>query len=126
MNGFMNLMEGPSGPRCAGTPIGLGVFILVLAGLLVKSLSATYAAIAIGVLAATVASFVVLMAMPRAMQISIMSAAIGVSADAGYAKINDETPVTVANGLVKLADGLRMGDAGDRHDQSDRLGKNAA
>jgi hypothetical protein len=30
----------------------------------------------------------------------------GVSADAGYAKLNDQTPITVANGLVKLADAL--------------------
>ena len=36
-------------------------------------------------------------------------AAIGVSADAGYAKLNDETPVTVANALVKLADALAKG-----------------
>ena len=46
------------------------------------------------------------MTMPRATQVSIMGAAIGVSADAGYAEVNDQTPVTVANALVKVADSL--------------------
>jgi hypothetical protein len=38
-----------------------------------------------------------------------MGAAIGVSTDAGYAKLNGETPVTIANALVKLADSMATG-----------------
>jgi hypothetical protein len=50
--------------------------------------------------------YVVFIAMPRAMQISIMGAALGVTADAGYARLNDQTPITIANALVKLADSM--------------------
>lgn len=101
-----HLMLGPDGPKRAGTPIGLGVAALVIAGLLVWYLPPFMAAIALGVMVSAITCFVILIAMPRATQISIMGAAIGVSADASYAKLSDQAPVTVANALVRLADAL--------------------
>jgi hypothetical protein len=47
-----------------------------------------------------------LVAMPRATQISLFGAAIGVTADGAYANFTDQTPVTVASGLVHLATSL--------------------
>jgi len=102
----MHFMEGPGGPKRAGTPIALGVFLLALAIGVVNVLPAFFAAGVLGVLVSAVVCFVILMTMPRATQVSIMGAAIGVSADAGYAEVNDQTPVTVANALVKVADSL--------------------
>ena len=106
MKPVLYFMNGPDGPKRAGTPIGLGILFLLICWLLAQYLPPLYAAIILGVLVSAVVCFVVLMAMPRGTQISIMGAAVGVSADAGYAKFNDETPITVANALVKLADTL--------------------
>ena len=109
ISGLHFFMEGPDGPKRAGTPIVSGILFLSVCWLVCHFLPPFYAAIILGVLVASVVCFVVLMAMPRGTQISIMGAAVGVSADAGYAKFNDETPITVANALVKLADSLTKG-----------------
>jgi hypothetical protein len=53
-----------------------------------------------------------------------MGAAIGVSADGAYAGFTDQTPVIIANALVKLAHGIGQGvgliatDAGSHIDSS--------
>jgi hypothetical protein len=102
----LHLMKGPTGPKRAGTPIGLGIILLIIAALVTVFVPALIAAIILGVMVSAVVCYVVMMAMPRSTQLSIMGAAIGISADASYAKLSDETPVTVANGLIRLADGL--------------------
>ena len=99
-------MDSPDGPKRARTPIIYGLIVIAVLVAIVSVLPPVIAAIAIGILISAVVCYVVLMAMPRATQISIMGAAIGISADAGYAQVNDQTPVTVANGLIKMADSL--------------------
>jgi len=56
-------MKGPGGPRRAGTPIVLGVALLVIALAVIELLPSFIAAIVLGVLVAAVACFVILMAM---------------------------------------------------------------
>lgn len=102
----MSMEPGSGGPQRAATPIALGTVLLVVAGLIVSLLPAWVAAIVLGILAAAVTCYVVLMVVPRNAQIAFMGAAIGVSADAGYAKVTEAAPVTIANALVEWADSL--------------------
>jgi hypothetical protein len=93
-------------PRRAATPIILGIAFLAVAVAAATFLPMRIAAPVLGVLVSAAVCYVIIVAMPRATQVSLMGAAIGVSADASYAKLSDQTPVTIANGLVKLADAL--------------------
>jgi hypothetical protein len=69
------------------------------------------AAVIIGVIAAAILSFYLANNFQRSTQIALLWLAIGVSADAAYAKINDQAPVTVASSLVKLAESIiKLGD----------------
>ena len=90
----------------AAKPIIFGIVFLIVAQAIVFFFPMWIAAPVLGVLVSAAVCYVILVAMPRATQVSLMGAAIGVSADASYAKLNDQTPVTIANGLVKLADAL--------------------
>jgi hypothetical protein len=63
------------------------------------------AAVILGVLAAIALSLYVLRGLERATQVAITWLTIGVVADAAYAKLNDQTPVTIAGALVKAAEG---------------------
>jgi hypothetical protein len=100
---------GGGGYLRAAIPIIIGALFLGLGLAAVDFLPGMGAAIAVGLLVSAGFSYVVLIAMPRATQLSLMGAAIGVSADAGYAKLNDQTPITVANALVKMADSITEG-----------------
>jgi hypothetical protein len=102
----LEMMSSSTGEKRAAIPIVSGIILLAVAYAIIVLFSAFVAALLLGVLASTVVSYVILMAMPRVAQITIMGAAIGVSSDAGYAQLNDKTPVTVATGLVKLAGSL--------------------
>jgi hypothetical protein len=95
-----------SGDVRAGVPIIAGVILLAISAAIAEFLPIQIAAVALGILFSAAFSYVVFIAMPRAMQISIMGAALGVTADAGYARLNDQTPITIANALVKLADSM--------------------
>jgi hypothetical protein len=69
------------------------------------------AAIILGIIAAGLLTYLLLRGMGRATQIALLWLAIGVSADAAYARINDQVPVTIANVLVRLADSMiKLGD----------------
>lgn len=63
------------------------------------------AAVILGVLAAIALSTYVLRGLERATQVAILWLSIGVVADAAYAKLNDQAPVTIAGALVKAAEG---------------------
>jgi hypothetical protein len=63
------------------------------------------AAVILGVLAALALSTYVLRGLERATQLAITWLTIGVVADAAYAKLNDQAPVTIAGALVKVAEG---------------------
>ena len=69
------------------------------------------AAVLIGVIAAAILTFYLTRNAQRSTQIALLWLAIGVSADAAYAKINDQTPVTIASTLVRLAESIiKLGD----------------
>ncbi|WP_125461678.1 MULTISPECIES: hypothetical protein [Rhodomicrobium] len=63
------------------------------------------AAVILGVLAALALSAYVLRDLQRPTQIAILWLSLGVVADAAYAKLNDQVPVTIAGALVKLVEG---------------------
>ena len=63
------------------------------------------AAVILGVLAALALSTYVLRDLQRPTQIAILWLLIGVVADAAWAKLNDQVPVTIAGALVKLVEG---------------------
>jgi len=98
-----SIEDTPEGRRRALRPIIYGLVVIILAAAACFFLPANYAAVAIGILAAAVVCYVVIMATPRGVQIAIMGTALGISADAGYAQLNNKTPVTVANALIELA-----------------------
>ncbi len=98
-----------SGEVRAVVPIVSGIVLLAISVAVAEFLPIRIAAVVLGILFSAAFSYVVLVAMPRAMQISIMGAALGVTADAGYARLNDQTPITIANALVKLADSMIKG-----------------
>jgi hypothetical protein len=88
------------------------ILFLGIAALIIWFLPARVAAILLGVLAALAFSYFLVRRMPRAHQLAMFWAIIAVSADAAYAKLNDQTPVTVANALMKLAEGAaKLADA---------------
>jgi hypothetical protein len=93
-------------PNRAMLPVLVGALFLGACWLVANWLSPTYAAAIIGALVSSAACFVMLVAMPRATQLSLFGAAVGITADGAYATFTDQTPVTVANGLVRLAHGL--------------------
>lgn len=84
----------------------LGAILLVGAVILICWLLPNRtAALLLGALAAAALCYA-LRDGPRAPQVALMWLAIGVSADAAYAKLNDQPSFTIANGLMRLFDGL--------------------
>ena len=69
------------------------------------------AAIIVGIIIAALVSFFLLRNFERLTQVALLWLAIGITADAAYARVNDQTPVTIASALVKLADAIiKLGD----------------
>jgi hypothetical protein len=90
-------------PSSAVKAVVAGSLFVLACVVAALSFSATWAAAIMGFFVAAALSFIVLVAMPRSVQLSIFGAAIGISADGAYAKLTDQTPVTVANALISLA-----------------------
>jgi len=79
--------------------------------LVIMLLPGRTAAVILGIAAAAVLIFFLVRNMERGTQIALLWLAIGVSADAAYAKVNDQAPLTIANALVKLAEAfIKLGD----------------
>jgi hypothetical protein len=93
-------------PGRAGIPVFIGIVFLGLCWFVATWIAPNYAAGIIGILVSSAACFVMLVAMPRAAQLSLFGAAVGVTADGAYATFTDQTPITIASGLVRLADSL--------------------
>jgi hypothetical protein len=69
------------------------------------------AAILLAIIAAALLTFLVLRNTARTMQIALLWLGIGISADAAYARVNDQTPVTIATALVRLVEAIiKLGD----------------
>jgi hypothetical protein len=83
------------------------VVVLALAGAAaaIYLLPNRTAAVILGVLAGLALSTYVLRGLERATQVAITWLTIGVVADAAYAKLNDQTPVTIVGALVKVVEG---------------------
>lgn len=64
------------------------------------------AAIIVGIVVAALLTFMMLRSFERVTQIAILWLAIGITADAAYARVNDQVPVTIASALVKLAEAI--------------------
>jgi hypothetical protein len=100
----LHSIEGTPEGRWRGfLPIVYGLVIIALGFAACYFLPAKYAAVVLGVLAAIIVCYVVIMAAPRGIQIAVMGTALGIGADAGYAQLNNKTPVTVANAVIDLA-----------------------
>jgi hypothetical protein len=69
------------------------------------------AAILLAIIAAALLTFLVLRGLARTTQIALLWLGIGISADAAYARVNDQVPVTVATALVRLVEAIiKLGD----------------
>jgi hypothetical protein len=89
----------------------LPTILLVLAALAgaaaaIYFLPNSTAAVILGLIAALALSTYVLRGLQRTTQIAITWLSIGVVADAAYAKLNDQVPVTIAGALVKLVEAM--------------------
>jgi hypothetical protein len=89
--------------------IGGGISLLAVFAVIWAFVPSLWAAIMTGVIVSAILCLVALVAMPRAMQTSIMGAALGISMDGAYAKLSDQTPVTIANALVSVAKNIAQG-----------------
>lgn len=87
--------------------------VVVIGGavLVVSLLPGRTAAVIIGVAAAALVTYFLVRQAGRATQIALLWLMIGISADAAYARVNDQVPITIAYALVKVAEGLiKLGD----------------
>jgi hypothetical protein len=84
------------------------IAVAVVAGavLAIRLLPNRTAAVILGVLAAVALVYLLFQGWQRTVQLAVFWFTAGVVADAAYAKLNDQLPVTVANLLVRLADSL--------------------
>jgi hypothetical protein len=83
------------------------VAVLVIAGAAaaIIFLPNRTAAVILGVLAAAGLATYVLRSLERTTQVALLWLTVGVVADAAYAKLNDQAPVTIAGALVKVGEG---------------------
>jgi hypothetical protein len=85
-------------------PAVLAVLLLAAIGASIWLLPNRGAAAFIGVVAGVLISFILSKRTSHATRIAVLWVALAVTADAAYAKLNDQTPVTVAGALVKVVD----------------------
>ncbi len=107
----MNLREILAQLRQA-LPTILLVFAVIAGGAaVIWFLPARTAAIIVGVIVAGVLTYLLLRGFERATQIALLWLAVGITADAAYARVNDQPPLTIASALVKLAEAIiKLGD----------------
>jgi hypothetical protein len=86
--------------------IALAVLAIGGAALAIWFLPHKTAAVILGILAGIALSVFVVRGFERTTQIAMLWLSLGVVADAAYAKLNDQTPVTIANLVVRLAESM--------------------
>lgn len=84
----------------------IALIALAAAAVAIRLLPNRTAAVILGVLAAVALIYLVFQTWQRTTQLAVFWLSAGVVADAAYAKLNDQVPVTVANLLVRLADAI--------------------
>ena len=85
-------------------PIIGGVLVLAVAVAAVLLVPARGAAALLGIFAGVFLGYSLMARARFAVQIAVLWAAIAVSADAAYARLNDQAPVTLATALAKIID----------------------
>jgi hypothetical protein len=88
------------------TPLASVLVFLAAAVALILFVPARGAAALLGILAGAGLGFTLMPRTRYAVQLAVLWAAIAVAADAAYARLNDQAPVTVANGLTKIIDAV--------------------
>lgn len=95
------------------TPVFSALAVVAICVAIMWFLPAHTAALLLGILVAVLLYYLVVTGLQYTTQIAILWAGMGIAADAAYAKLNDQAPVTVVGALarvvdatVKLADGL--------------------
>lgn len=97
--------------RLRALPIILLIVAIAACAATVLLLPNRTAGALLGLFAAGLAHFALLRQMPSVAQAAVLWFAIGVTADAAYAKLNDQAPVTVATALMKITDAIvKLGD----------------
>ncbi len=93
-------------------PTVLLVLAVIVAGAVaIYLLPGRTAAIIVGIIVAAILTYFMLRSFERGTQIALLWLAIGIVADAAYARVNDQAPLTIASALVKLADAvIKLGD----------------
>jgi hypothetical protein len=82
-----------------------GVLVFLAAAVaLILFVPARGAAALLGILAGAVLGLTFMPRARYAVRIAVLWVAVAVAADAAYARLNDQAPVTLANGLVKIVD----------------------
>jgi hypothetical protein len=102
----MSIREIIASLREALPTVLLVLAILVGAAVVIWFLPSRTAAIIVGVVVAALLTYFLLRNFERITQVAILWLAIGVTADAAYARVNDQAPVTIASALVKFAEAI--------------------
>jgi hypothetical protein len=89
--------------RRAAPFAGVLLFLAVAAGLILF-VPARGAAALLGILAGASLGFTVMPRTRYAVQLAVLWATAAIAADAAYARLNDQAPITLANGLTKIVD----------------------
>jgi hypothetical protein len=87
-----------------GFTLGSAVLLLLGAAGVIYAAPAHAAAAVIGILAGALLSYWLAIRTKTSVRLALLWAAIAVTADAAYAKLNDQVPVTLANCLGKVID----------------------
>jgi hypothetical protein len=87
-------------------PIRALLLLIAVAVLVVEFVPARIAAALLGIILAICISYSLLPRARHAVQIAILWAAIVVTADASYARLNDQAPLTLVNALTKIVDAI--------------------
>jgi hypothetical protein len=92
-------------------PFAVLVLFLVLAAAAIVLLPGRGAAALLGIAAGGLLGFSLSSRARDTVKIAVLWAVIGIIADAAYARLNDQAPVTVANALTKIVDaGVKLAD----------------
>jgi hypothetical protein len=102
----MSIREIIASLREALPTVLLVLAILVGAAVVIWFLPSRTAAIIVGIVVAALLTYFALRNFERITQVAILWLAIGITADAAYARVNDQVPVGIASALVKFAEAI--------------------
>ncbi len=90
--------------------IGILLLVIVVVAMIVF-VPARAAATLLGILSGAMLSYSLILRSRHTVQIAVLWASIAITADAAYAKLNDQASVTLANALTKMVDAVvKLGD----------------